>query len=1007
MTDLASTIDTWRNSLQSLRAMIAQLAAANAGEEVLEPLRRSEAQLQQQINSGGGAVIGGDVSTGGAPFIGHDQIYVTIAQNLYLIGGDTHGLIVANAVGEKQRVPLEQVQTDELLAFYYRWLAAECRRLPLGIIDTRWLDSGEQQNVPLPDVYVDLDVIPSAPKASESARGWALRLVRGHDEGGGRVPALTALASERLAVLVGDAGSGKTTFVNYLTYLLAQPERSVAGTLPEAWHGQPVVRLVLRDVAAEHIPADAQRGDPAMLWQALEADLARALGAPAAARLLPDLQQRLCRQGGLILLDGLDEAPEAGRRRQTLLEAVAGLVALLPEDSGRVLVTARPYAYADPQWRLAGFATLALAPFNEAQQRRFIQRWQQAVQPVTGWSEETTRNKGRDLQDALQERPYLADLATRPLLLTLMATLHSSHGQLPEDRADLYEQTASLLLARWQRARVALDTAGQPVVEPGILQVLETGEGPLRTALNKLAFDTHQRQRQDKEGRDAPADIPRERVLWAFEPLLGKVEAKTLLAYLHQRAGLLIPRREDVYAFPHRSFQEYLAASHLFDQTDFYQRVRELGNQDMIWWQEVLLLAIVRGGIGSAVRSMKELLPLDTGKAPNLNVWRMVRLVGEAAAELRLADRVHEGQDYGELLDAIRYGLQRLLEGGYLVAAERFAAGNALGKLGDTRPGVGLIEGVAPPLPDIAWVEIPSGRFTMGSSDQDAAAYDDERPAHRLRLPLFYMARYPVTNAQFRPFVEGDGYSNPDYWTREGWAWRNGANPDLSPYADLLEATRKGIAEWLADRTVDKRNRPWWWDDSRWGASNRPVVGISWYEALAWCRWLEARLQDAGGVLQVEGQEVAVLPGYRVQLPSEAEWERAARGDDSRLWPWLGDWQEERANTSEVGLRETSPVGLFPAGRSAHGLLDMAGNVWEWTRSRWGSRSARPDYGYPYDLADGREALDGPDSRVVRGGSWYSEQKFARCASRLWVIPVNFDDGCGFRVVVSLANSGF
>ncbi|MEI2690756.1 MAG: SUMF1/EgtB/PvdO family nonheme iron enzyme [Anaerolineae bacterium] len=868
MTNVPIDLDMLRSNLLRMRDAIASLTAAGEDEDVLRPLRQREAHLVQQIVTGGGALTLGNVSTGGGPFIGRDQIYVTIAENVYIVGGDANGLIVANAVGERRRLPLDQAPPGKLLEFYYRWLAVECRRLPLGVIDSDWL-GGEQQTVPLPDVYVDMDVIPSAPREAESEHGWALRLVRGQGEG--RVPALAALAKERLAVLVGDAGSGKTTFVNYLTYLLAQPGSPSASPLPEALRGRLAVRLVLRDVAAEHIPAGARRGEAGLLWQALEADLARALGAPAAARLLPDLQQRLCQEGGLILLDGLDEVPEASRRRQTLLEAVAGLVAVLPPDTGRVLVTARPYAYADPEWRLAGFTTLALAPFDEGQQERFIQRWQQAVRPATGWSEETARKKGQDLQEALEERPYLADLATRPLLLTLMATLHSSRGQLPEDRADLYEQTVSLLLARWQRAREAAGPDGQPVVEPGILQVLATGEGPLRTALNKLAFDAHQRQRQDEEGRDAPADIPEERVLWAFKPLLGKVDPDILLAYLHQRAGLLIPRREGVYAFPHRSFQEYLAASHLFDQTEFYQRARELGDQDMAWWREVLLLAVVRGGIGSAVRSLKELLPLDPGKPPSLTAWRMVGLVGEAAAELRLAGRVHEGQDYGDLLGAIRYWLQRLVEGGRLAAAERLRAGDALGKLGDPRPGVGLVEGVTPPLPDIAWVAIPDdGPFTMGSDKSDAMAWDDEQPAHPLRLPLFYMARYPVTNAQFRPFVEGDGYNNKDYWTAAGWAWRNGAEADLSPIQDHSdEGWKRRYAEWLARRPKERRSQPWWWDDAKWSAANRPVVGVSWYEALAWCRWLDARLRVAGGVLRTRRQPGGRHPARLLRTPAQ------------------------------------------------------------------------------------------------------------------------------------------
>ncbi len=291
MTNVFLDIDALRSSLQSVRDTIVKLTAAGAGEEVLEPFRRGEAQLQQQIDTGGGALVLGNVATGGGRFVGRDEVHVTIAENLYMVGVDADGLIVANAVGERRRLPLDQAPTGKLLAFYYRWLAAECRRLPLGVIDNQWLGAGEQQTVPLPDVYVDLDVIPSAPKEAESQRGWAMRLVRGLGESSTRVPALAALARERLAVLVGDAGSGKTTFVNYLAYLLAQPESPTASALPEALRGHLVARLVLRDVAADHVPADARRGEASMLWQALEADLARALGAPAAARLLPDLQQ--------------------------------------------------------------------------------------------------------------------------------------------------------------------------------------------------------------------------------------------------------------------------------------------------------------------------------------------------------------------------------------------------------------------------------------------------------------------------------------------------------------------------------------------------------------------------------------------------------------------------------------------------------------------------------------------------------------------------------------------
>lgn len=188
MSNLSIDLDAWRNALQRTREIITSLTAAGAGEEVLEPYRRSEAQLQQQINTGGGALVAGSVFTAGGRFVGRDEIYVTIAENVYMVGSDADGLIVANAVGERRRLPLDQAPAGKLLEFYYRWLAAECRRLPLGVIDSQWLGSGEQQTVPLPDIYVDLDVIPSAPKEAETERGWALRLVRGLGEGADACP---------------------------------------------------------------------------------------------------------------------------------------------------------------------------------------------------------------------------------------------------------------------------------------------------------------------------------------------------------------------------------------------------------------------------------------------------------------------------------------------------------------------------------------------------------------------------------------------------------------------------------------------------------------------------------------------------------------------------------------------------------------------------------------------------------------------------------------------------
>jgi formylglycine-generating enzyme required for sulfatase activity len=177
----------------------------------------------------------------------------------------------------------------------------------------------------------------------------------------------------------------------------------------------------------------------------------------------------------------------------------------------------------------------------------------------------------------------------------------------------------------------------------------------------------------------------------------------------------------------------------------------------------------------------------------------------------------------------------------------------------------------------------------MGSSDADTMAHNDEKPQHRLELPTYWMGKTPVTNAQFRPFVAGDGYRNRDYWTEAGWEWRE----------------------------ESKIMTPRYWDDMKWNGDDYPVVGVSWFEAVAYCRWLTAQT------------------GIPFRLPTEAEWEKAARGPDGRIWPWGNIWEDGRCNSKEAGKERTTPVGSFPDGASPYGVLDMAGNVWEWCATKW------------------------------------------------------------------------
>jgi len=177
---------------------------------------------------------------------------------------------------------------------------------------------------------------------------------------------------------------------------------------------------------------------------------------------------------------------------------------------------------------------------------------------------------------------------------------------------------------------------------------------------------------------------------------------------------------------------------------------------------------------------------------------------------------------------------------------------------------------------------------------------------------------------------------------------------------------------------------------------------VTWYDARAYCQWLTGVWREAGKIDK----------GEEVRLPSEAEWEKAARGGVSSrgegqgagVYPWGNLWDAEQCNTSESGLGTTSPVGMYPAGASPYGCLDMAGNVWVWTRSLWGRDFNRPDFKYPYRVEGRRENVGagGEFLRVLRGGSFDADRTEAGSSSRNRVLPNFRYRNVGFRVCVSL-----
>ena len=278
-------------------------------------------------------------------------------------------------------------------------------------------------------------------------------------------------------------------------------------------------------------------------------------------------------------------------------------------------------------------------------------------------------------------------------------------------------------------------------------------------------------------------------------------------------------------------------------------------------------------------------------------------------------------------LERIRRWLLAIIQRGWLPPVDRALAGEALSVFGDTRDLDTLMA-------------IPGGPFWMGDDGNE-----DARPRHKVTLPSFKIGRYPVTNAQYRRFVEAN---------QREWYSQEGKRPE---------------------------------------SDNCPAVRMTWHDAQAYCTWLTDIWRKEG---KINAKEEALLP-------SEAEWEKAARGTDGRVFPWGDKWDETRCNTSESGIGRICAAGMYPDGASPYGCLDMAGNVWEWTSSLRGEYGSKPEYKYPYDPADGRENLEAGDDdlRVLRGGSWYSSLYLARCLFRFRNAPFDRFNDRGFRVVVS------
>ncbi len=721
------------------------------------------------------------------------------------------------------------------------------------------------------------------------------------------VPLQAALAHPRL-VIIGDPGSGKTTFLKRAVFELSH------GLVEGDGEGQPFPILIRLPEFQEFIEA-SRRSSPQSKQTAIDRPvwLSRFLAHNSEESnwgLSQDFFQRQLENGPcMILFDGLDEAPDLASR-----EGLSRLVERIAEtyENCSVAVTTRPAAYVD-KVVLPGFTHARIDPLDDDAIQLFLTRWCESL--YANDPAEARRHAG-ELLDALARRPEIRRMATNPVMLTALAVLHWNEKRLPEQRADLYES-----IIRWL-SRSRAPKSGRPAAERAVVLIQELA----------LAMQNHKDGRQTQVSRRWAAEAIA--VEWN-EPNTAEAirQAEQFLDAEELDSGIVVRRGTDI-AFWHLTFQEFLAARAIASRTDADQRELLFRPRDKIYrpeWREVMLLfaGILhqsgRPKMDAFVSDVLELL----GAKPSLA--DQARAAGLFGAILRDLDPVqYEIRDsrYGELLDRVLviFDARRARS---VPVETRIEAAEALGKAGDPR--------LDPDHPE-RWVEIPEGTFLMGAQDEDprkpnydAEAYFWESPVHEVRLDHFAISRFPVTVSEFQRFIEDNGYQREALWKAGGFG--------------QFQAPR----DWLTQTQFP----------------NRPVVGVSWFEAAAYVEWSGCR------------------------LPSEAEWERAARGTTGRRYPWGNEPADlSRLNCLESHLGRPTPVGIYPDGATPDGIFDLAGNAFEWCS----------DWFESYSVASPNP--EGPAKRrshVFRGGASGLVATFARASFRTGLEPP--EHLIGFRVV--------